>query len=197
MLEVIGLHEYALITAFRAVFGGPPDRTLLLKRGHPAHDSERFAVITATTPSAVSIPVEVVPPASHQFAYADCLHRYGSISAPQRGREAVARDGDVTGQAGSRHRLVRQLGLHRRSLRDPRALPLGASDGLANAVYRGTGAVWANAGVADEVGWLQRSADDPLAQRTLGVTSQVMVRERLGVMPRAAAVRSLRRGGTG
>jgi glycosyltransferase involved in cell wall biosynthesis len=179
----------AAIAAFRAAFGGRPDRILLMKVGHPHHFPTEFAKLAAaaTGPNIRLETWNLSTADNHALiAAADIvlsLHRsegFGLVPAEAMllGKPVIATawsgnidfmDADSAALVG--YRLV--------PARDPRG------------TYDIADAVWAEPDVAEAVAHLQRLADDAAARRELGARARLAAHARLGSEPLAAAVRAL------
>jgi glycosyltransferase involved in cell wall biosynthesis len=175
------------IAAFRAAFGGRPDRILLLKVGHPGHFPADFFRLREAIAGAPNIRIDTseLPRADgHALTRAAdivlSMHRsegFGLVPAEAMllGRPVIATAWsgnmdfmDNTSAALVDYRLI--------PARDPRG------------VFEAGGAVWADPSVENAVAQLRRLADDAAERRALGERGRAMAQARLGVGPLAAAL---------
>ena len=178
------------VAAHRQAFGTRADRILLMRVGNPHHfpaDFARLQAAVADLPN-VRLDTRTLPAADNHAAAAACdivlsLHRsegFGLVPAEAmlQGVPVVATDWSAT-QDFMDASCAAMVPARLVPARDPRG------------VFEAPGAVWAEPDVAAAAAHLVRLADDPGLRRRLGLAGQRMARERLGLGPLAAAVRSL------
>jgi glycosyltransferase involved in cell wall biosynthesis len=180
----------ASVAAFRAAFGGEPDKILVLKVSHTEHYPEDLAVLRAAIAGAPNIRLETrLLPASDSHALTACadvvlsLHRsegFGLVPAEAMllGRVVVATD-----WSGTTDFLDAGCGV-------PvpyRLVPAVDSRG----VFEAPGAVWAEADTGAAAASLIELAADPARRRALGEAARTAAFARLGTDGLAAALRGL------
>ncbi len=175
------------IAAFKAAFGGRPDRVLVLKVGHPGHFPADFARLRQAVSGIENIRMldaELPQADRHALTRAAdivlSLHRsegFGLVPAEAMllGRPVIATAWsgnmdfmDETSAALVDYRLI--------PARDPRG------------VFEAAGAQWADPDAASAVSQLRRLADDAAGRRALGERGMAMARARLGSEGLAAAL---------
>lgn len=180
----------AAIAAFRAAFGGRPDRLLLIKIGNAGVSAEDFATLQAAAAGSPNIRLftdVLTGPDNHALTNAAdivlSLHRsegFGLIPA-----EAMLLQKPViaTGWSGNLEFMDEQSA----ALVPWRLIPARDPRG----VYEYEGARWAEPDIEAAARHLVRLADDAAARAALGARARQAAAEKLGIGPLEAALAAI------
>ena len=172
----------AAIAAFRAAFGGQPDRILVLKLSHTGHWPDDLASLRSAVAGDSNIRIETRDfPAADSHALTACadavlsLHRsegFGLVPAEAMalGKPVVATDWSATAEFID----------HTNGMPVPyRLIPAADSRG----VFEAPGAVWADADVGAAAALLRALADDPGLCKQLGEAARATIHARFTAAP--------------